>query len=321
MTTDIRWSMLSFCPLPDFVDRVLKSAFDVTPAGTSATAALLGEQSAGHQVVLTSVGTPLAAAEVAALAPSVRAIATYSVGLNHIDLAAARARQIAVFNTPDVLTDSVADVAMLHVLAALRRVTESIDLLRSRNWSGWTPFQILGRETAGRQLGIYGMGRIGRAIATRARAFGMTIHYCNRRRLDAALEDCAIFHEQANDMLAVVDVLLLAAPLGSETAGFLDRARIAQLRPGAVVINIARGELVDDGALIAALRSGHVGAAGLDVFSGEPKLNEQYFELPNVFMTPHIGSSTIEARRRMAEILVQGIERWRRGERPPNLLA
>jgi lactate dehydrogenase-like 2-hydroxyacid dehydrogenase len=314
----LRWSMAALCPMPEFVKGILRSSFELTEIQAPITQKTLQE---GYDVLLTSVAAPLRAEQVHGLPRSIRAVATYSVGLDHLDVPGLRERGIAVFNTPDVLTESVADNAMLHVLATLRRATESIKLVRSGQWSGWTPLQLLGREACGKQLGIFGMGRIGRGIARRARAFGMVVHYCNRRRLAATEEGEALFHADVVDFLSSIDVLVLTAPSSDSTRYFLNSARIQCLPPGCIIVNIARGDLVDDAALIAALNSGHVSAAGLDVFDGEPSIDPRYLEMDNVFMTPHIGSSTVEARRRMAEILVRGIEQWRCGEKPHNQVA
>ena len=314
-------SILSVTALPDFVSDIFRADFGYVAATDVRDSQQLRERTHGHNVVLTSVDAPLRATHIAALAPSVRAIATYSVGLDHIDLDAARARSLAVFNTPDVLTDSVAEVAMLHLLAVLRRATESIALIRGGSWRGWSPGQLLGGEASGKSLGIFGMGRIGRAVAQRARAFGMIVHYCNRTRLQAELEAEAIYHPTFDSLLAVSDLLLLAAPSGPETRGLLNAEHIRRMKRGACVVNIARGDLIDDDALIEALRTGHLGGAGLDVINHEPHFDTRYLGLPNAFLTPHIGSSTIEARRRMAQILSQGLSNWRRGVAANNRVA
>ena len=256
------------------------------------------------------------------LPASVRVIATYSVGHDHIDLQAARARGIAVLSTPDVLSDAVADMGMLLMLGAARRAWEAMRLVHDRAWTGWSPTQVIGKDVSGARLGIVGMGRIGRAIARRARhGFGMVVHYHNRSRLDAALEDGAAFHPQLDDMLPSSDFLMLAAPATQDTRGLLNARTIELLPTGAVVANVSRGDLVDDGALIAALRSGRVMAAGLDVFNGEPDVNPGYLGLPNVFLQPHQGSSTIETRMRMGTLLLDSIMRLRAGEAVPNRLA
>jgi len=277
---------------------------------------------AGHDVLVVSATKDrLDARTIGALPDSVRAIATYSIGHEHIDLVAAHARGIAVFATPDVLSDAVAEVGMLLLLGAARRVTESVDLLRSGRWTGWTPTQLNGTGLSGKVLGIVGMGRIGRAVARRARAFGMTIHYANRSRLDAQREDGAIHHAHPEDLLRVAPFLLLACPATPETTGFLDARRIALLPRGAIVANVGRGAVVVDADLADALASGHVAAAGLDVFNGEPAVCRRYFGLPNVFMLPHIGSSTIETRIAMANVLVDGLRLYAQGADAPNRIA
>lgn len=306
-------------PLPDGVRNDFEAAFDITFASPDRFEAALSERAA--DALLVTIDVRLDAARIAALPPRVRAIATYSVGLDHIDLQAAMARGLAVFNTPNVLAHSVADAALFLLLGAARRGTESIDLIRSRAWTGWNARQINGTELDGKRLGIYGMGSIGRLIARRALGFGMSIAYCNRTRADAAVEaelGGAVHFSDPIDMLAAVDALILVVPSTPQTRGFINAESLARSRRGLLLVNIARGDLVKDADLIAALEDGQVGAAGLDVFNGEPKLDTRYFDLPNVFMTPHIGSSTLEARRRMAAALVAGLTAWREGRRPPN---
>ncbi len=271
-------------------------------------------------VALISVNERLDAAVIERLPPGLKAIATYSVGHEHIDLAAARRRGIAVFNLPDVLTEAVAEIGMFLLIGAARRATESIALIRSRAWPGWTALQLNGVELWQKELGIFGMGRIGRAVAVRARSFGMRIRYHNRRRLPPDEEGDARFHADARDMFGEIDALVLAAPSSPETRGYLDAERIGWLRRGAIVVNVARGDLIVDDALIAALAGGQVFAAGLDVFNNEPRIDPRYFELPNVFMLPHIGSSTIETRRRMARGLLDSLRQWLAGGRPANRL-
>lgn len=249
----------------------------------------------------------LDATAIAALPARVRILCSYSVGMEHIDLAAARARGLAVLTTPDVLSDSVAEMAILLMLGAARRAHEAARLLYERRWQGWTPTQLIGAEVTGRRLGVLGMGRIGRTIARRARGFDMAVHYHNRSRLAADLEAGAAWHASPESLLAASDVLVLAAPSSPTTRRVLDARRIALLPAGAIVVNIARGDLVDDDALIGALGRGEVAAAGLDVFDGEPRLDERYLALPNVFLQPHQGSSTLTARLRMGDILLDGI--------------
>jgi len=316
-----RLAMLIACDLPDEVSAMFERAFDVT-SRRYPSAQALAEDAARLRpdVILAAVGVPVDAAAIRMLPDSVGAIATYSVGHDHIDLDAARARGIAVFNTPDVLTEAVAEVALFLLLGAARRATESIALLRSGQWAGWTPTQLNGVELWGKTLGIFGMGRIGRAIAARARGFGMSIRYCSRNRLPPEAEEGAAYHSDPQEMFALLDALVLACPATPETRGFLDARRIGWLKPGALVVNIARGNVVVDDDLIAALLEGRIRAAGLDVFNGEPGIDPRYHDLPNVFMLPHIGSSTVETRRRMGRILIEGISAWRAGVAPGNRL-
>jgi glyoxylate reductase len=309
--------------LPAPVLAVIATAFavDYAPAFAFDDANAAARLADVEVLVVSATKDRLDAAVIAALPRSVRAIATYSIGHEHVDLAAARARGIAVFATPDVLSDAVAEVGLLLLLGAARRVTESIALVRSGNWRGWSPNQLNGTGLSDKRLGIVGMGRIGRAVAHRARAFGMAVHYTNRARLDPALEGDAHFHARVDELLPLAQCLLLACPATPETTGLLDAARIERLPQGAIVVNIGRGAVVVDDDLIAALRSGRVAAAGLDVFNGEPTLHAGYRELPNVFMLPHIGSSTIEARLAMAQLLVDGLREHAQGRTPVNRIA
>jgi len=270
-------------------------------------------------VVLCSIGAPrLDAMVIGRLPSSVKAIATYSVGHDHVDLSAAAARDIAVFNTPGVLGDAVAEAALLLILGAARRVTESVALLREGRWEGWTPGQLLGVGLAGKTLGILGMGGVGRRVAVRARSFGMDIAYHNRRRLP---HDDARFFENPRHLIGESDVLLLAWPSVPETRRFIAADTLALAKRELILVNIGRGDLVNDSDLIDALQDGRIRAAGLDVFDGEPNLNPAYLELPNAFLLPHIGSSTWEARLAMATILLDAIDAHRRGEFPENRLA
>jgi len=260
------------------------------------------------------------AALIAALPESVRVISTFSVGYEHIALAAARERGIAVCNTPEVLSVATAEIAMLLIVSAARRASEGERVLRSGGWTGLAPTYFLGHDVAGMRLGIFGMGRIGRELAARARAFGMEIHYRNRRRLDPEEQHGAIYHETDESFLGASQVLSLNAPATPETRKWLNAERIAKLPEGAIVVNTARGALVDDDALIAALRSGRLSAAGLDVYEGEPKLNPGYVTLENVTLLPHLGSSTIETRIAMGMRALDGIDAVLAGRRPRSLV-
>lgn len=256
---------------------------------------LLGA-AADHDGILCATSERFSREVFAALPESVRIISTYSVGYEHIDVAAARHHGVVVTNTPDVLNASTADAAMLCMLGAARRGAEADRLVRAGEWKGWDALMMLGVHLGGKRLGILGMGRIGSAVAQRARGFGMSIHYHNRSRLAPKDELGATYHARAEDLLAVSDFLSINAPSSAETLKFLNAERIALLPDGAVVVNTSRGNLVDDEALIAALKSGKVAAAGLDVFDGEPNLNRGYCELDNTFLLPHLGSATHETR-------------------------
>jgi glyoxylate reductase len=257
---------------------------------------------------------------IAALPDTVRVIATFSVGFDHVAIDAARARGIAVVNTPDVLSVATAETVMLLILAASRRAGEGERLVRSGRWEGWTPTQLLGKQVSGRRLGIFGMGRIGREVARMARAFGMEVHYRDQARLPPELEQGAIFHADDESFLAASEILSLNAPGGPATQRWLNADRIARLPQGAVVVNAARGTLIDDAALIAALKSGHVAFAGLDVFDGEPKLNPGYLELENVVLLPHLGSATHETREAMGMLALDGVDAVLAGRKPKNLV-
>lgn len=309
--------------LPPEVRAVIADSFDAHYAEAPGALARPGTEPAlaACELVLVTATDTLDAAAVAALPASVRAVATYSVGHEHIDLAAARARGLAIYHTPDVLSEACAEVGLLLLLGAARRATESIALVRGGGWQGWTPLQLNGWGLTGKRLGVVGMGRIGREIATRARAFGMEIHYYNRSRLAPELEAGAQYHASAESLLPVSQFLMLACPATADTIGFLNAARIAQLPRGAIVGNIARGSLVVDEDLVAALQTGQVAAAGLDVFNHEPDIHPAYFDLPNCFMLPHIGSATIETRVEMGRLVIDSLQAFLRDEPRANRLA
>ncbi len=254
------------------------------------------------------------------LPESVAIVATFSVGYEHIDLAAAKARGLVVSNTPDVLTDATADMAMLCLLGAARRASEGERLIRNNEWHGWYATMLLGQHVGGKRLGILGMGRIGRAVAERARGFGIEIHYHNRNRLSPELEAGAIYHETAEGLLAVSQLLSINSPSSPETHKFLNAERIALLPDRAVVVNSARGDIVDDDALIAALRSGKIAAAGLDVYAGEPNIHSEYRALDNTFLMPHLGSATVETRDAMGFCCLDNLDAYLAGLPCPTAL-
>ena len=278
------------------------------------------EAAEGQDGIFCASGDPLTADVIERLHDSVGILATYSVGYEHIAVDAAKARGIVVTNTPDVLNDATADVAMLCLLGAARRGAEGDRMVRAGEWVGWHSTMMLGVHVTGKRLGIFGMGRIGRAVARRARGFDMQIHYHNRNRLAPALEDGAVWHDTPESLLAACDFLSINAPSTPETRGFLDAGRIAHLPDGAVVVNTARGDLVDDDALVAALRSGKVAAAGLDVFAGEPNLDPRYGELDNTFLLPHLGSASLETRDAMGYCCLDNLDAFFAGRPCPNAL-
>jgi lactate dehydrogenase-like 2-hydroxyacid dehydrogenase len=280
-------------------------------------AAALLAAARGCDAILCAPGDALGAAAIEALPDSVRAISTFSVGYDHVDVAAAQRRGIAVFHTPGVLTDATAEIALLLLLGAARRAHEGQRMLREGRWRAWTPTLLLGHGLSGRRLGILGMGRIGQAVAARARPFGMRIHYTNRRRLAPELEAGAEFHADPRDLLRVSDFFSLHCPSSPETLHWLDAERIALLPRGAIIVNTARGNVVDDGALIAAARSGHLAAIGLDVYENEPDLDPRYLELDNAFLLPHLGSATHEARNAMGQLALDNLDAFFAGEPAP----
>jgi lactate dehydrogenase-like 2-hydroxyacid dehydrogenase len=251
------------------------------------------------------------------LPSSVKIASTFSAGLDHIDVNAAREKGLRIGNTPDAVTIATAEIAMLLVLGAARRAPEGEAMIRDRKWVGWHTTQLLGRRLDGKRLGIFGMGKIGQALAKRARSFDMVIHYHNRRRLPAEEEFGAVYHESLESLLAVSDVLSINAPSTSETQSMLNARSIERLPQGAIVVNTARGDLVVDEDLIAALKSGRLAYAGLDVFRGEPRINEGYYTVPNAFLLPHLGSATVEARNEMGFAALDNIDAVLNGKEPP----
>jgi glyoxylate reductase len=251
---------------------------------------------------------------------ALRLIASFGAGTDHIDLGAARAHGIAVTNTPGVLTDDTADLVMALILMTPRRLGAGERLLRDGEWRGWGPTDFLGTSLTGMKLGIIGMGRIGSAVARRARAFGMEIHYHNRRRLTAEAEGEteARWWAELDAMLGAVDMATVNAPYGPETHHLIDARRLGLMKPGAWLINAARGGLIDQEALIAALESGRLGGAGLDVYPEEPKVDRRLLAFPNAVLLPHMGSATIEARTAMGMKVVANIEAWIEGRELPD---
>jgi lactate dehydrogenase-like 2-hydroxyacid dehydrogenase len=260
-------------------------------------------------------------ADVAArLDPRLRIVANHSVGVDHCDLDALKDAGIVVTNTPDVLSDATAELAMLLMLGAARHAVQGDRLVRTGAWDSWSPSFMVGKQVTGARLGIIGMGRVGRAFAGKARGFGMDIHYHNRSRLGPEAEHGATFHDTVDGLLEVADFLSLHCPATPETADLLNATRIARLPEGAVVVNTARGALVDEDALLAAIKSGHVAAAGLDCFKVEPGGNPAFAEHENIFMLPHIGSATRTTRDAMGFRALDNLDAFFAGNTPRDRL-
>ena len=257
---------------------------------------------------------------VARLDPRLKVVANHSVGVDHCDLDALKEAGIVVTNTPDVLSDATAELAMLLMLGAARHAVQGDRLVRQGEWNSWSPSFMVGKQVTGARLGIVGMGRVGRAFAEKARGFGMEIHYHNRTRLAPEDEHGATFHETLDSLLAVADFLSLHCPATPETTDLMNAARIARLPEGAVVVNTARGALVDEDALLAAIESGHLAAAGLDCFRVEPGGNPAFATHENIFMLPHIGSATRTTRDAMGFRALDNLDAFFAGQEPQDRL-
>ncbi len=284
-------------------------------------AALLGVVTTHRaDALLFGSSTPLARETVARLPAHLRIAASIGVGFDHIDVAAARTHRLAVSNTPDVLDECVADFTLLLILAACRRAHEYEAIMRAGWRQKFLLDDLLGLRVSGRTLGILGMGRIGRAVAARARGFGMRILYHNRNRLPPEREQGAGWCASLGELAERCDILAVHAPGGPGTEKIVDRAVLARMKPGSVLVNVARGSLVDEQALLEALGSGHLFAAGLDVFQGEPAFDLRFAALPNVFLAPHMGSATRETRDAMGMRALDNIDAVLAGREAPDAL-
>ncbi len=280
----------------------------------------LASAMADCDVLVPTVTDDIDAALIKGAGERLRLIANYGAGVNHIALQAARARGIIVTNTPGVLTEDTADMTMAMIVSVPRRLAEGEKLVRSGQWKGWSPGGMLGHRIGGKALGIIGMGRIGQAVALRARAFGLSIHYHNRHRLPAVLEAqlAATWHDSLDEMLAAIDILTIHTPRNAESEGLLDARRIGLMRPHVYLINAARGGIVDEDALVDALEAGRLAGAGLDVWKHEPQIDPRLLALPNVVMLPHMGSATFEGRLATGDKVITNIRVWADGHRPPD---
>ena len=258
--------------------------------------------------ILSAITEKLDADVISKLSDKVKIISNFAVGFGNIDPNAAKKRNIIVTNTPDVLTDATAEIAMLVLLGAARRAKEGIEWVNKKNWK-WSSTFLMGKQLSGSRLGILGMGRVGRAVADRARAFGMKIHYYNRSRLNKNLEKNAVYHKSLESLLSVSDFFSINCPSTKETKHIINNKTIKYFPNGAVISNSARGDMIDDDAMVEALKSGKFFSLGLDVYNGEPNnIHPEYLTLPNVFVLPHLGSATIKTRTAMANLAVSNIE-------------
>ena len=259
---------------------------------------------------------------IALLPPRVKAITNFSVGTDHVDLEAAKIKGVIVTNTPDVLSDATAEIAMLLMLGAASRASEGERMVRDQQWKDWSTAFMVGKQITGKRIGILGMGRVGQVVASRARGFDMKVHYHNRKPLDAGDSNGAVYHATVEDMLPEIDVLSIHCPATDETLGLINKERIALMNPDAIIVNTSRGAVVDDDALVEALKSGKIAAAGLDVFNGEPDtIHPEYRLLDNTFLLPHIGSATEETRDAMGFRVIENLNAIFNDEEPGDRVA
>jgi glyoxylate reductase len=271
-------------------------------------------------VLVPSVADHIDAALIEGASERLQLIASFGSGVDHIDLAAAREKGIIVTNTPGVLTEDTADMTMALILSVPRRLAEGEKLVRSGHWGGWSPSGMLGHRIGGKKLGIIGMGRIGRAVAKRAAAFGLSIAYHNRHRLPFEVEQdlTAHWHADVDSLLRESDIVSINCPLNADSRGMIDAGRIALMRPDAYLINTSRAEITDESALITALSEGRIAGAGLDVYAHEPAIDPRLLALSNVVLLPHMGSATFEGRDATGARVIANIRSWADGHRPPN---
>jgi glyoxylate reductase len=308
--------------LPDVIETRMMELFDAKLNHDDAPmdrAALVDAMQA-CEVLVPTVTDRIDAALLARAGEQLKLIANYGTGVDNIDVEAAYKRGITVTNTPGVLTEDTADMTMALILAVSRRLVEGEKLARSGEWTGWSPTSMLGHRIHGKRLGILGMGRIGSAVARRARGFGLAVHYHNRRRVHESLETEleATFWESLDQMLARVDIVSVNCPHTPATFHLLSARRLKLLRPHAIVVNCSRGEVIDEPALTRMLRNKEIGGAGLDVFEHEPQINPRLLALENVVLLPHMGSATIEGRQDMGEKVIINIKTFADGHRPPD---
>jgi glyoxylate reductase len=317
-----RLSVVVTRKLPEAVETRMRELFEVklNESDQPMTQAQLGEAIADADVLVPTLGDRIDQKLLAHAGENLKLIANYGAGFDHIDVETARQRGILVSYTPGVLTEDTADMTMALILAVPRRLKEGIQLIQTGEWQGWSPTAIMGHRIWGKRLGILGMGRIGSAVARRARAFGLQVHYHNRRRLheDIEAELDATYWESLDQMLARVDILSVNCPHTPATFHLLSARRLALMKPSAYLVNTARGEVVDENALTRMLVRGQLSGAGLDVYEHAPAVNPRLMSLPNVVLLPHMGSATEEGRIEMGEKVILNIKTFADGHRPPD---
>ncbi|MGB3245955.1 MAG: D-glycerate dehydrogenase [Sulfitobacter sp.] len=320
--TKKRLSVVVTRRLPDVVEARLSELFDVTlrsddsPMDRSA----LAEAMRTADVLVPTVTDEIDAALIGQAGDRLKLIANYGAGVDHIDVATARQRGVLVSNTPGVLTDDTADMTMALILAVTRRMPEGMAMMQQSKWAGWAPTALLGGRVGGRRLGILGMGRIGQAVARRAAAFGMQVHYHNRRRLHADIEKKleATYWDSLDQMVARMDVISINCPHTPSTFHLMNARRMKLMKPDAVIVNTSRGEVIDENALTRMLRAGEIKGAGLDVYEHGTEINPRLRALENVVLLPHMGSATLEGRVEMGEKVIINIKTFDDGHRPPD---
>ena len=299
----------------------LKELFDVKLNSDDKiySAAEIIEGSKNFDGILSSVTDPINSDTISKLSSSIKIIANGAVGFGNIDIKAAREKGITVTNTPDVLTDATADIQILLLLGASRKAYEGRIAAETQSWK-WSWDFLLGKQMSNKRLGILGMGRIGRAVAKRAKAFGMEIHYHNRSKLSSDLEDGAIYHKTIKDLFEQSEFLSLNCPATPETTKIVNKETLSYLKKNTVIGNAARGDIVDDDAMVEAIKNGTVFAYGLDVYNGEPKIHPEYLKLKNIFLLPHLGSATKRTRWDMLYRATKNLEMFFNGEKPQDLV-
>lgn len=310
--------------LPEVVETRMKELFDVELRETDARMDReeLSAAMRRADVLVPCITDHIDAAMLAQAGQKLKLIANYGAGVDHIDITSARQRGVLISNTPGVMTDDTADMVLALILAVMRRIPEGLAVMQAGDWQGWSPTAFMGTRVGGKRLGILGMGRIGQAVARRARAFGLQVHYHNRKRLrpevEAELE--ATYWDSLDQMVSRMDILSVNCPHTPSTFHLMNARRLKLMKPTAVIVNTSRGEVIDENALTRMLRAGEIAGAGLDVFEHGHEINPRLRELPNVVLLPHMGSATLEGRIEMGEKVIVNIKTFADGHRPPDLV-